>query len=429
MAFNTALSGIQAASSALNVTGNNIANTSTTGFKASTTEFADVYASSVLGGGSNSVGSGVTLADVEQDFSQGNITFTNNALDMAINGNGFFIVSDQGETLYTRAGLFGVDADGFVVNNTGANLQGFAASSTGTISGQLGNLQVTTDNLPPIQTTGVSALLNLDARETQPLVPVFDAADQDSYNHATSLTVFDSQGNSHIMSAYFVKEAPVNEWTMILEIDGQNVGQPVPSVASYTLTFNPDGSLNSTVPDPILVDGWEPLDANGVRNGAAGSAAGALPTDPPTTSNFVFDLMGTTQFGSDFAVNDINQNGFATGLLAGVDISSEGFLFARYTNGQTRVLGQVGLANFRNVEALSPQGDTGWAETFDSGNPIVGTPGTSSLGVVQSGALEDSNVDLSEELVDLIISQRNYQANARSIETESAVTQALLQIR
>lgn len=450
MAFNTALSGLQAASAALNVTGNNIANTSTTGFKSSKAEFGDVYAQSVLGGGSNAIGNGVSLTDVEQDFSQGNVGFTSNPLDLAISGNGFFIVSSQGQQLYTRNGAFGVDNTGNVVGNSGAILQGFPASASGAISGQLDDLRVVTENLPPIQTTDVNGLLNLDGREVAPAVTPFDPADQDTYNHATSVSVFDSLGNSHVQTQFFAKDpAPaVNQWTMYVQIDGADIGRPgatgipltggtAPSATStatrqsYTLNFDTAGTLTSTTPATMTVDGWVPLDSNGVYNGSqlADAADDAAPTTPPTTSNYIIDLRGTTQFGSVFAVNDVNQNGFATGLLTGVDISRDGSVFARYTNGQSRILGQVALANFSNVEGLSPQGNTQWAESFESGNPVVGTAGSSSLGVIQSGALEESNVDLSSELVNLILAQRNYQANARAIETESTVTQAILQIR
>lgn len=450
MAFNTALSGLQAASASLNVTGNNIANTSTTGFKASKAEFGDVYAQSVLGGGSNAIGNGVSLTDVEQDFSQGNVSATGNPLDLTINGNGFFIVSAQGQQLYTRNGAFGVDNTGNVVSNSGAILQGFPASASGAISGQLANLQVVTGNLPPIQTTGVNGLLNLDAREVAPSVTPFDPADQDTYNHATSVSVFDSLGNSHVQTQFFTKNAApaTNQWTMYVQIDGADIGRPgatgipltggtapsatsIPTRQSYTLNFDTAGALTGTVPATMTVDGWVPVDANGVYNGSqlADATDDAAPTTPPTTSNYVIDMRGTTQHGSVFAVNDVNQNGFATGLLTGVDISRDGSVFARYTNGQSRILGQVALANFSSVEGLSPQGNTQWAESFASGNPVVGTAGSSSLGVIQSGALEESNVDLSSELVNLILAQRNYQANARAIETESAVTQAILQIR
>lgn len=450
MAFNTSLSGLQAAAASLNVTGNNIANASTTGFKASVAEFGDVYANSVLGGGSNAIGNGVSLTDVEQNFAQGNLGFTENALDLAINGNGFFIVSSQGQQLYTRNGAFGVDNTGNVVDNSGAVLQGFPASATGAISGQLANLRVVTDNLPPIQTTAVNGLLNLDAREVPPTVTTFDPVDQNTYNHATSVSVFDSQGNSHVMTKFFVKNPSpaTNQWTMYVQIDGRDIGRPgaavgppttgggtptaltTPTRQSYTVSFDTEGKLVGTTPATMVVDGWVPVDANGTYNGTAlPGADDALPATPPTTSNFVIALRDTTQFGSVFAVNDINQNGFATGLLTGVDISRTGGVFARYTNGQSRILGQVGLANFSNVEGLSPQGNTQWAETFESGNPVVGTPGSASLGVIQSGALEESNVDLSAELVSLILAQRNYQANARAIETESTVTQAILQIR
>lgn len=651
MAFNTAVSGLRAASDDLNVRGNNIANASTTGFKASRTEFADVYASSVLGSGRNATGSGVLLANVAQQFTQGNIAFTDNALDLAINGNGFFMVSDRGQTVYTRSGLFSLDKDGNITNNTGSRLQGFPASASGAISGNLADLTIITKNLPPIPTTEINALLNVDASGTPPAVRgttalslgvnigvaqaggnngygaetvtftdsdgnaqsvtttanstarqtaidlttasgvsatastvatisnisdaaanmtilvngvqvgapgqgtgaggaltandlaiainnltnttlqgvtaienpaasgilqitssngenisttltggtgnvdftgsngaaqnvttgntavaggtilltldegviitsntsggifaaapaqnpfinnAFDPTDQDTYNHATSLSIFDSLGNAHVLTTYFVKESALNSWTMYAQIDDQDVGNPNPSLpppldtkatrAAYNVVFNNDGSLNGTLSDDIIISYWNPKDANGNANGALGpdtSAPFPIP-DPALSSNFFMDLSGTSQFGSPFSVNDISQNGFTTGRLAGVDFSSGGVIFARYTNGQSRVLGQLALANFNNVQGLSPQGNSVWAETFDSGNAIVGTPGSAALGIIQSGALEESNVELSDELVALIVAQRNFQANAKTIETESSITQSIINIR
>lgn len=432
MAFNTAISGLRSASSDLNVIGNNIANASTTGFKASRAEFADVYAASVLGGGGNAVGSGVLLADVSQQFSQGNISFTNSALDLAINGSGFFVTSQQGEQVYTRSGLFSLDRDGYIVNNTGANLQGFATTPSGGLDSNLSDLRIQTDNLDPIRTTEVNSLLNLDATALPPGTAPFDPTNTDTYNNATSVTVYDSLGNAHVMTQYFVKQAAVNTWEMHVQVDDQDIGAGTPAtLQSYTLTFNSDGTLNTTQPLGPVVN-WTPVDANGNPNGAD-VGDGALTTfpfpDPLTSSNFIIDLSGTTQFGGPFSVNNINQNGFSQGRLAGVDFSAEGFIFARYTNGQSRVLGQVALANFNNPQGLSPQGDSAWAETFESGTPNVGSPATAALGVIQSGALEDSNVELSEELVALIVAQRNFQANAKTIETESAVTQSIINIR
>ncbi|MCF7982211.1 MAG: flagellar hook protein FlgE [Pseudomonadales bacterium] len=432
MAFNTAISGLRAASSDLNVIGNNIANASTTGFKGSVAEFADVYASSVVGGGGNSVGSGVLLADVAQQFSQGNISFTNNALDLAINGTGFFITSAQGEKGYTRSGLFSLDRDGFIVNNSGANLQGFLTTGSGGLDSDLSNLQIQTGNLEPIRTTEIKSLLNLDASALPPATTPFDAQNTDTFNNSTSVSVFDSQGNSHVMTQYFVKEAALNTWTMHVKIDDEDVGAGSPAtLQSYTLVFNDDGTLSTTQP-LAAVTNWTPVNESGNPNGSAvGDAAlTSFPfPDPLTSSNFVINLTGTTQFGGSFSVNDLTQNGFAQGRLAGIDIASDGSLFARYTNGQSRSLGKVALAAFNNEQGLSPQGNSAWAETFESGSPKVGVPATAALGVIQSGALEDSNVELSEELVALIVAQRNFQANAKTIETESAVTQSIISLR
>ena len=432
MAFNTAISGLRAASSDLNVIGNNIANASTTGFKSSVAEFADVYASSVVGGGQNSAGSGVLLADVAQQFSQGNISFTNNALDLAINGTGFFITSAQGERGYTRSGLFSLDREGYIISNNGANLQGFSSTGAGGLDSDLSNMQIQTGNLEPIRTTEIKSLLNLDASALPPTTAPFDPQNTDTFNNATSISVFDSQGNSHVMTQYFVKEAALNTWTMNVKIDDQDIGPGSPAtLQSYTLVFNDDGTLSTTQP-LAAVTNWTPVNASGNPNGSAvgDGALTAFPfPDPLTSSNFVINLTGTTQFGGAFSVNDLTQNGFAQGRLAGIDISADGSLFARYTNGQSRSLGKVALAAFNNEQGLSPQGNSSWAETFESGSPKVGVPSTAALGVIQSGALEDSNVELSEELVALIVAQRNFQANAKTIETESAVTQSIISLR
>ena len=809
MSFNIGLTGIRAADSDLRVTGNNIANASTTGFKRSRAEFGDVYASSIVGTSSNATGSGVALSDVAQQFTQGNLSFTDNALDLAINGSGFFILSDSGDPSYSRAGLFSTDNQGFLVNNEGFNLQGYSADEDGNIiNGVLADLQVQAGNQAPRQTTGVESALNLDATESAPVellsttngsqvqvaaattqpatrlttsfgaaadfaansvnvtfaipgevspapllidaaavaavgngdniiddlteleaifnnyfgglaapfnnlnasisgtdlnidltgtvagnnnnfvislsnvagtgvasfnsvapsfssglssgfvipdnayspgqlniitatssttldlttVPgtnatarqiaeelnvldqtqdlginanarthlrlsnigafgsgelvlalksiddangglvtnfltlnpaggvgtieqqiinsissanipglsvnlssagvlditalngediiiqnnsaaatldyvgltdfggtlaepatsagattlavgeqliiggevditvddgvsiaansggtpgniwgslpgnssnTFDPLDPETYNSATSVTVFDSLGNPHIMTQYFVKErtdptntaATANTWSMYVLIDGENVGNPPagssePGVAQFTMRFESDGSLDPAANGPFLISNWTPLDATGNFNGALGpNTGGALPIpNPATSSNFEIDIEGTTQFGSDFSVNNVDQDGFTTGRLTGLNIDDSGIIFARFTNGQAQVLGQIALAGFTNEQGLQPQGSTGWAETFESGPPLVGVPQTAALGLVQSGSLEESNVDLSEELVALIIAQRNYQANAQTIETADQVTQTILNI-
>jgi flagellar hook protein FlgE len=277
----------------------------------------------------------------------------------------------------------------------------------------------------------------------------FDPLDQDTYNSATSTTIYDSLGNSHVMTQYFVKEPldatrpnEQNIWAMYVLIDGQNVGDPDPSLpfpenldstaARFEIFFNQDGTLDEIATGDIFITNWDPVDENGDPTGAFTSTnvlEGGIPLiDPPVNSNFQISLDGSTQFGSSFSVNEVNQNGYSTGRLTGLEIDQEGIIFARFTNGQAQTLGQVALANFRNPEGLTPVGDTGWAESFESGVPTVGSPRTASFGQIRSSALEDSNVDLSEELVGLIIAQRNFQASAKTIETMDQVTQTILNI-
>lgn len=648
MSFNTALSGLAAASSNLNVIGNNVANTSTSGFKSSRAEFGDVYAASTIGTGSNAIGSGIKLSSVSQQFTQGNIEFTNNSLDMAITGNGFFILNDSGATKYSRSGMFGLDRDGFLVNKLGNRLQGFGVSSTGqVVGGTLRDLQVNTSNQSPRRSTLVKNNFNLDASNNvlavrgttaqtlgtsvgvasttslngypseaivvsgptgsqtvttaanassqtiaaqfsqvqgvsatatstaritgfnnagslmtlngvtitgstpaafaasinsltgstlpgvtasvsggvvtvvsnsganltfsvnnsgnaadtmtvqgmvngaasggtvtisgagggastvagvvnltleenyafgsgsgQIFTPIvtqtpfvqntFDSSNPDTYNAATSSTVYDSLGVAHVMTQFFVKESNPNTWTMYVQIDGVDVGDPntalpppedmAPTSAAYTLVFNDDGTLNDTLSEPVLISYWNPLDPDAQPNGADTALTvangGGLPlVDPPNSSNFQIDMENTTQFGSPFAVNSLSQNGYTTGRLSGVDVNKDGIIYARYTNGQSQVLGQVALSNFANAQGLKPLGSTSWAQSFDSGDAVIGTPGSGSLGLISAGALEASNVELSSELVKMIVAQRDYQANAKTIQTEDTVTQTILNMR
>lgn len=417
MTFNTALSGLRAANTDLEVTGNNIANASTVGFKKSRTEFGDVYANSLIGTGGNTAGSGVLVNDIAQQFEQGNVNFTDNALDLAINGSGFFVMqAPSGEPQYTRSGYFGLDDQGYIVNNSGSRLQGLTADNNGNISGgSPDDLLVDTSNQAPQSTSEVQIEFNVDSRDPVPTIATFDPNNPLSFNSSTSLTVYDSFGESHIMTTYFVKGTPAgtltNPWDMYVYIDDVNV---VGGGTPFQMDFGTDGTLDlADTATPFTVDNWDP------GNGADASPA----------SNFTVDVSGSTQFGSEFSVADLDQDGFATGKLSGIEIDDTGILFARYTNGEAFTLGQVVLASFENPQGLSPRGDTTWVESFESGVPSVGTPQSGSLGAIQAGALEESNVDLSEELVRLIIAQRNYQANAKTIETADTVTQAVINIR
>ncbi len=452
MSFNTALSGLRAANTSLAVTGNNIANASTTGFKASRTEFGDVYASSLIKSGTIA-GNGVLVTAVSQQFDQGNISFTDNSLDLAINGQGFFVMdSTGGDRIYTRSGEFGLDELGFVVSNGGAKLQGLVADAQGLITG--GNpqsLQVITTDLDPSATSTLNMSFNLDARELSPNTGVapaagftpFDPSSPSTFNHSTSQTIYDDLGLPHVMSQYFVKQNPdplaadplntglVNQWDVYVLIDGEQVTDGVPStvsVADAGPAFRPGfqiGFTSAGILDPLVGGGgsytitdWDPKDTTGAQNGAT------TPATPIT-----IDFTDATQFGGEFAIAATNQNGFAQGRLAGVQISEDGVLFARYTNGEAQNLGQVLLASFDNPQGLSPQGETAWAESAASGQPNVNVPQSGSLGSIQAGALEESNVDLSDELVGLIIAQRNFQANSKTIETANTLTQTIINLR
>ncbi len=405
MSFRTALSGLNAAQTDLNVTGNNIANASTTGFKGSRTEFVDVYAASFLGVGSTTPGSGVRVSAITQDFSQGNIEFTSNNLDMAINGDGFFVLSDNGANIYSRSGSFHLDRNGYVVNNQDARMQVFPAASGGNFdTGVLSDLQLQTSEGAPAATTAATVAVNLPAAAAViPAVTPFNPNDPATYNNSSSLVVYDSLGTAHTATNYFRKDPVVNSWTSYIYVDGvQAPGSP------DTLAFNPDGTLATVTP---------------LNYGPIPTTTGALPI------NLAINYSATTQFGSAFAVNALSQDGYATGRLTGINIDSTGIVSARYTNGQSNILGKVAMASFANSNGLNQLGDTSWGETFTSGDRVLGEAGRGTFGLIQSGAVESSNVDVAEQLVNLITAQRNYQANAQVISTEDTVTQTIINIR
>jgi flagellar hook protein FlgE len=428
MPFRIALSGLNAASSDLKVTGNNIANASTNGFKSSRAEFADVYATSLGGVSNTAVGGGVRLAQVSQQFAQGNIEFTSNNLDLAISGEGFYVLDDNGSRVFTRAGAFSVDRDGYVVNSTGQRLQVFQPignSATAFNTGSLENLRISLTEGAPNPTSNVEIAVNLNAGDaTAGPVAAFDFSDPNTYNYSTSYTLYDSLGAQHTATMYFLKDSvdpTSNTWfSWLYTDDGTGAMQPVdpgtgnaivgpPAVPAYsTLVFNDDGSLASA-----------PTQA--YTNFAMGNGAADLA--------LTVDFGGVTQFGGDYAVNSLFQDGFSTGRLTGLDISDTGVVSARYTNGQSSALGKVALANFPNTQGLRQMGDTAWAETFSSGGALIGEAGTASFGLIQSGALEASNVDIAEQLINLITAQRNFQANSQVISTADRITQTIINIR
>ncbi|MCA1805659.1 MAG: flagellar hook protein FlgE [Xanthomonadaceae bacterium] len=528
MPFRTALSGLNASSAELRVIGNNVANASTTGFKESRAEFADIFASSNLGVTSNAIGSGVRVSSVSQQFTQGNIGFTDNNLDLAISGQGFLIMNDNGVNAYTRAGAMSVDRDGYVVNSQGQRLTVFSADNNGTITGATGDLQLDRSDIAPVATTRVDMSANLNAAAAVPggltgsstlsltgtlldeddspvlniaisdvvdswgqdypgatlsfaysgdgtnnlwditfndgvnpavtvagvdvgtdneavfswdpdglgsmnatdltldiagLSPVlngggvtdlasadsngstqaaFDPTDASTYNNSTSVTVYDSLGASHLSTMYFRKTGIPNQWEVYSYLDGVAQG------GAQTVQFDSSGNITS--------GGQVTVGPASVNTGAA-------------DLTFTVDFTRTTQYGSGFNVNAMDQDGFTTGRLSGIDISDTGVITSRFTNGQSRTLGQIALANFNNTQGLRQLGDTSWSESFDSGQPLVGTAGSGSLGLIESGALEGSNVDLTEQLVGMITAQRNFQANAQVITTADTVTQTIINIR
>ncbi|KXK69338.1 flagellar hook protein FlgE [Pseudomonas monteilii] len=439
MSFNIGLSGLYAANKALNVTGNNIANVATTGFKSSRAEFADQYSNSIRGtsAGKNVVGTGVKTAAVSQMFSPGNINGTGQALDMAIDGNGFFVMSDNGSKIYTRAGAFYSDKDGYVVNSSGANLQGYAVDANGKIiQGVLTNLQIDTSNLTPNPTGKISENVNLNSSATAPAVTPFDPANTGSYNYTFNTDVYDSQGNAHQLNQYFVKDASSNSWTMYTTIDGRNPADPTSTTPlSNKLPFKSDGTLDTAAMTAGPVAGgmtiaadktftlgnWIPAQKNAAGvwspNGATANLAGVN-----------LDMLGATQYNAASATTAKSQDGFATGELSGLTIDQSGNMFANFTNGQDKIIGQVAIANFANLQGLTPIGGTSWKESYASGVPVIGAPDTGTLGQITGGALEDSNVDLTGELVNLIKAQSNYQANAKTISTESTIMQTIIQM-
>jgi flagellar hook protein FlgE len=405
MTFRLALSGLNAAQADLTVTANNIANTATTGFKNSRAEFAELFSVSPQGVSSNAIGNGVRVSNVAQQFTQGNIDFTDNSLDLALSGQGFFILNDGGALAYTRSGAFQVDSQGFIVNARQQRLQVYPPSTNGQFNtGALTDIQLVTSESAPAATTNVDVTLNLPANAAPPTVATFDPANVNSYNNATSLTTYDSLGAAHTATMYFVKTANPNEWTTQLYVDGNAVG------TAQTLNYDNTGALTTPANGQIAFPAYTP-------------ATGAAPM------NMNFNFADTTQYGGNFTVNAITQDGYTTGRLIGMDIDSTGVVQARFTNGRSLALGQVALANFSNPQGLQQLGDTNWAETFGSGQALRGQAGNSGFGLVQSGALEASNVDITAQLVNMITAQRNFQANAQMISTQDSITQTIINIR
>lgn len=404
MSFQQGLSGLNAASKTLEVIGNNVSNANTVGFKQSRAEFADVFANSLIGSGASQIGIGTKIANVAQQFTQGNITATNNTLDIAINGAGFFRLSNQGAITYTRNGQFSMDKDGYIVTSDNKRLMGYGADNINGSTAQ--EIQIDTSDLQPAASETITGQVNLDSRNTVPTTTPFDPADPTTYNNSNAVTVYDEQGNSHTLQTYFVKTAS-NTWKVFTAADGVSTTTlPTPTA---TMTFDSTGTNPTIVP--------------------AAPTVTFTPTTGAGAVNVAMDYSASTQFGSTFSVNKLTQDGYSSGRIASFTTGSDGVIMGRYTNGQSKELGRVVLANFVNPNGLLSLGGNQWLQTFASGDENVGAPGTSTLGVLQSSAVEDSNVDLTAELVNMISAQRVYQANAQTVKTQDQVLQTLVNLR
>ncbi|WP_367374616.1 flagellar hook protein FlgE [Pseudomonas lini] len=436
MSFNIGLSGLYAANKQLDVTGNNIANVATTGFKSSRAEFEDVYSATRLGTGSKTIGNGVRLANVSQQFSQGDVNNTGNVLDMGIQGNGFFILSDNGSLTYTRAGAFKTDAENYVVDNNGNRLQGYGVDANGKIiNGVLTDLKIDTSSLKPNPTTKVDQTMNLNSAETTPTVTPFSPTDTNSYNKTISTKVYDSQGNEHTMDQYYVKTG-TNAWRVHTYMDGRSPANPAttpPVAITADITFNSNGSINTLTAgagwtqtgNTLTMTGWVP---GAVTNAATTPVTWGPNGSVAATGGIAFNMALTTSYNSPTARTAQFQDGYATGQISSLTIDASGVMTANFSNQQTKAIGQVAVASFANEQGLQPVGGTRWKETFASGVAGVDAPKTGTLGSVVSNSLEESNVNLTNELVDLIKAQSNYQANAKTISTQSTIMQTIIQM-
>ncbi|WP_305074292.1 flagellar hook protein FlgE [Propionivibrio sp.] len=415
MSFQQGLSGLNASSKALDVVGNNVANSSTVGFKSSSGHFADVYAASLSGSGASQVGIGTSLSSVFQQFTQGNITTTNNSLDVAINGGGFFKVTRDNIIAYTRNGQFHADNQGYIINDQNYRLMGYVATATGQIvPSEPAEIRIDTSNIAP-QATGAALggnaemVVNLDSSKEVPSVSPFNYNNPLTYTFSTAQTVYDTLGVDHNITYYFVKTATAGEWDVYATLDGANPEQ------MDSLTFDTNGQLTSTQP-VALPTTWA------VSTGAATPLGSGQP-------NWNLDFTGSTSYSGDSTVNSQYQGGYAQGALSSISIGPDGIVLGNYSNGQTKNLAQIVLTTFPNSNGLINLGNNLYQATSTSGEGLDGAPGAGSRGVLQSAAVEESNVDLTAELVNMITLQRNYQANAQSIKTQDQIMQTLVNLR
>ena len=416
MSFQQGISGLSAVSKNLDVIGNNIANASTVCAKTSRAEFVDMYAAALGSTSNKESGGGVAVQAVAQSFSQGGINTTNNPLDIAISGNGFFQVkSNDGTVHYTRNGQFKLNTEGEVVTNAGDRLMGYAADSSGNVQpGQSQPLKLQAAAIEPKGTAKVTIDANLDSRAqiTQPAVPGIDFNDASTYNNATSVNAVDANGKSVVLTSYFQKTG-AGTWDVYNTANGASI-TGTPATPTTTITFDPTGATMLTPVGAVSV------------NVPAGPVVSGVGTLPLTVS---VAYAGFSQYAAPFGVTKLEQDGYASGVLSSIVVEPTGLIQANYSNGRTRAIGQIEIANFANMNGLQPIGNNGWARTIKSGEPVLGVPGAGNLGTLQASSLEESNVDLTGELVNMMIAQRSYQANAQTVKTQDQVLQTLLNMR
>lgn len=412
MSFNIALTGLTSVNDQLDAISNNIANSGTTGFKSSRANFASIY--------SDTQAMGVETTNLTQSISQGgSLASTGRTMDLAISGGGFFMTkASNGDVSYTRAGVFGTDANNQIVNASGQLLQGYPVDSNNNLQvGTVSNLQLSSSNIPAKATSRVDFTFNLDANAKVPTSTPFDPLKIDTYNSTYTSKVYDSQGKEHTLTQYFVKTGD-NEWDSHYFVDGTAAAN---NIGTQTLTYNETGLMTS------------PYDEARVKAND--------PTNPPqhqdvilTTTNLAggvaqlsiaMGYKGATQYGSEFVVTANNPDGYSAGEQTGVAIEKDGKIYSTYSNGERLLQGQLALATFTNLDGLKSISGTSWQETIDSGNPVIGSATVGVFGDISSGALENSNVNLTEQLVALMEGQRNYQANTKVLSTDKELTQVL----
>lgn len=453
MSFNIALSGIAAAQKDLNTTANNIANVNTIGFKESRAEFADVYANSIFSNSKTAVGGGVTTTQVAQQFHQGSLQLTSNSLDMAISGGGFFVTSSElgsQDQSFTRAGAFKVDSNNYMVDSAGNFLQGFPVDKEGNST----SVSLTTTQAikvpdtagSPVMSSRVGLQMNLNFGET-PLDPAaFDPSNADTFHDSTSVTIYDSLGESHIMTTYFIKpengaHTGESNWVAYYAVDGNPVNLDGPA-GQYDVDTTGDGivdgTLNAQTPggwtgavikfnDAGTYTGSSPVVIKTQQLGVTG--ANVLGPGADGSQNITVDFNNPTQYASPFEVTELTQDGTTVGRLTNVGIGADGLIVASYSNGSTVPLSRVALVRFANEQGLTQVGNTAWKASLDSGPALAGEANSGTFGSIRSSSLEQSNVDLTTELVDLISAQRNFQANSRTLEVNNTLNQTILQIR